>query len=173
MANRIPITEMGDCETEQRQDAAVAKYWNILQAVKDPELPAVSIGELGILRNIMIEGDQLVVVITPTYSGCPAMEVITQDIYSQLKEHGVDKVEVKMQLFPAWTSDWINDAAKKKLLDNGISPASKCGDSEADIICPHCRHSQVSQISQFGSTACKAMFRCDVCLEVFDYFKAF
>ena len=146
----------------------IDKIKQILTQVTDPEIPVLSIQDLGVIRNVESDNDEIVVTITPTYSGCPAMEVIEEDIKSILsKEFKTKTIRVKTQLSPAWTTDWITEKGKKALFDYGIMPPTKKG----EIICPQCKSLQIELISQFGSTACKALYRCKDCLEPFDYFK--
>ena len=146
----------------------IDKIRQILTQVTDPEIPVLSIQDLGVIRNVESDKNEIVVTITPTYSGCPAMEVIEEDIKSILsKEFKTKTIRVKTQLSPAWTTDWITEKGKKALFDYGIMPPTKKG----EIICPQCKSLQIELISQFGSTACKALYRCKDCLEPFDYFK--
>jgi ring-1,2-phenylacetyl-CoA epoxidase subunit PaaD len=143
------------------------KIQKILVQVTDPEIPVLSLEDLGVIRNIEVDDEQIIVTITPTYSGCPAMEVMEQDIIKVLTKEFNKKIKVVTQLSPAWTTDWITEIGKKALFDYGIMPPSKKG----EIVCPQCQSKQVELISQFGSTACKALYRCTGCLEPFDYFK--
>lgn len=152
----------------------------LLDAVCDPEIPALTIAELGILRDVRWDEteDMLEVVITPTYSGCPAMNTIEVNIRAALQEGGFGRVKITTVLSPAWTTDWLTGSGRQKLLDFGIAPpASASLDKKAllgerkAIICPFCHSDNTEMISQFGSTACKALFRCLDCLEPFDYFK--
>ena len=135
--------------------------------VMDPELPFLTIEEMGMLRDVVIEDDHCVVIITPTYSGCPAMGVMSEDIESALNAAGFNEVSIVTQLTPAWTTDWLSDHARRKLKGYGIAPPAET----AGIRCPHCSAENVQRLSQFASTACKAMYRCGSCAEVFDYFK--
>ena len=141
--------------------------YKILEQVSDPEIPVLSLQDLGVIRDIEVDEATITVTITPTYSGCPAMEVMEQDIKKMLSEEFKQEIVVKTKLSPAWTTDWITNNGKKKLLDYGIMPPTKSG----QIICPQCKSKEVELISQFGSTACKALYRCKECLEPFDYFK--
>ena len=146
----------------------IDKIRQILTQVTDPEIPVISIQDLGVIRNIESDNNEIVVTITPTYSGCPAMEVIEEDIKSILSnEFKTKTIRVITQLSPAWTTDWITEKGKKALFDYGIMPPNKKG----EVMCPQCKSLQVELISQFGSTACKALYRCKDCLEPFDYFK--
>jgi ring-1,2-phenylacetyl-CoA epoxidase subunit PaaD len=140
----------------------------IAGAVPDPEIPVLTIDELGILRDVQVESGRVQVNIIPTYSGCPAMNVIAQDIESALRKEGFRQIEVKTLLSPAWTTDFMTEAAKGKLKQFGIAPPAR-GTGQPN--CPLCGSSNVEKISQFGSTACKALWRCKACREPFDYFK--
>jgi len=155
-----------------------------LECVLDPEVPVVTIADLGILRDVRIDEDgHVAVTITPTYSGCPAMDAIRQDIHAALADAGYDDVEVHTVLAPAWTTDWITEAGRGKLREYGIAPPSPRRHSgpvslglgvriSADVACPQCGDSRTREVSRFGSTACKAHYVCDNCREPFDYFKA-
>ncbi|HVY76692.1 MAG TPA: 1,2-phenylacetyl-CoA epoxidase subunit PaaD [Puia sp.] len=149
---------------------------SILEEVKDPEIPVLSISDLGILRNVELLENEVRVTITPTYSGCPAMDMIRQDIINTLKKKGIGPVTVQQVLSPPWTSDWITAEGKKKLEAYGIAPpalAHTCeaaGRDEPDH-CPLCHSKNIELISRFGSTSCKALYRCKDCREPFDYFK--
>lgn len=150
----------------------------ILSEIPDPEIPVISIIELGILRDVKWDGNLCTVVITPTYSGCPAMKVIEDDIRIKLKEVGIDNVKVELVYTPAWTTDWISDEAKEKLRAYGIAPPEHSSVDKGLLLgkarhlkCPQCNSEDVEMISQFGSTACKALYRCNTCKEPFDYFK--
>lgn len=152
--------------------------WALLQEVKDPEVPVLSVLDLGIVRDVKLDGEKINVTITPTYSGCPAMDVISMDIRLKLIEKGYRNVGIKQQLSPAWTTDWMTDEGKAKLKAFGIAPPAPkqqfCRDEmfkEEAVECPHCRSYHTELISQFSSTACKAMYRCLDCKEAFDYFK--
>jgi len=149
-----------------------------LRKVKDPEIPVVDVLEMGIVRDIYFEDNQLVVTITPTYSGCPAMKEIETDIAKQLLADGFQNVRVATVLTPPWTTDWITPEARQKLLDYGIAPPQESSldkstlfGKERNIVCPQCKSANTEMISQFGSTACKALHKCLDCLEPFDYFK--
>jgi ring-1,2-phenylacetyl-CoA epoxidase subunit PaaD len=148
----------------------------LLSEIPDPEIPVINISELGILRDVVVKENEVEVTITPTYSGCPAMKQIENDIVAKLKENGIENVKIKMVYHPAWTTDWISDEAKEKLRKYGIASPEK---TTSDIgillgkkkVCPHCGSENTEMISQFGSTACKALYRCNDCKEPFDYFK--
>ena len=147
-----------------------------LDEVVDPEIPVLSITDLGILRTVTVKDNDITIEITPTYSGCPAMETIKEDIISVLLKYGMKNVLVKQVLSPAWTTDWMTEPAKKKLIEYGIAApmnSHQCIEDGigAPVECPHCRSKNLEMISRFGSTACKALYRCLDCLEPFDYFK--
>jgi len=151
----------------------------LLQSVTDPEIPVLTVDDLGIIRAVRIAEDGILeVVITPTYSGCPAMGVIEINIRAALQEGGFDKVRVITILSPAWTTDWLSADGRRKLVEYGIAPPAEAsldkkalfGERRA-LVCPHCGSVETEMISQFGSTACKSLFRCLECLEPFDYFK--
>ncbi|MGJ8605078.1 MAG: 1,2-phenylacetyl-CoA epoxidase subunit PaaD [Marivita sp.] len=146
----------------------VHTIWGWLDHVPDPEIPVISIVDLGIVRNVIWDGDALEISVTPTYSGCPATSVIALDIETALRDRGVRNVRIKTQIAPAWTTDWLSDAGRAKLAAYGIAPPSPAGGPDA---CPRCGSQSVTRVSQFGSTPCKAHWRCDDCLEPFDYFK--
>ena len=154
-----------------------AELFSILKSVPDPEIPVLSIIDLGVVRSAHLKGKDVFVEITPTYSGCPAMDVIGDDIKTELKKHGYIP-NVKLILSPAWTTDWMTDEGKQALKDYGIAPPMDAtSDKEAllgnkrVIQCPQCESKNTRLVSQFGSTACKAMFKCEDCEETFDYFK--
>lgn len=167
--------------------AATQRVWDLLEEVPDPEIPVVSIRELGILREVNESGGELEVVITPTYSGCPALEQIRDDVRALLQRHGV-QAKVVTRLAPAWTTDWISGEAKDKLREFGIAPphaadATAAGSNvvqfarrpvrREDVACPHCGSADTTETSHFGSTACKALYKCLTCREPFDYFKPY
>ncbi len=160
-------------------EPASAKIWKLLQEVCDPEVPVLSILDLGIVRDIKIRGDEVEVVITPTYSGCPAMDAISFDIRLKLIEHGYKNVKITSVLSPAWTTDWMSEAGKAKLKAYGIAPPhstqivcdTKLFAEPEAIQCPLCNSYHTKLISRFGSTACKALYQCQACKEPFDYFK--
>ncbi|MDQ1698028.1 MAG: ring,2-phenylacetyl-CoA epoxidase subunit PaaD [Frankiaceae bacterium] len=154
-----------------------AAAWDLLAQVPDPEIPVLSVVDLGIVRAIeeSTDGRSVTVTLTPTYSGCPATEVIARDVRAAL-ETRYDDVEVRTQLSPAWTTDWLSDAAKRKLGGYGIAPPSgrvmlPLLDVGAPAACPHCGATTVEELAAFGSTPCKALWRCTTCREPFDYFK--
>lgn len=152
--------------------------YQILASVPDPEIPIISIEELGVLRDIEIVDDKIRIYITPTYSGCPAMDMITVQIKAALQEVGYSNVEIVMQMAPPWTTDWLTESAKAKLRAYGIEPpqqkTSDLGFIRGDlprVSCPLCGSANTELISLFGSTACKSLYKCVDCLEPFDYFK--
>jgi ring-1,2-phenylacetyl-CoA epoxidase subunit PaaD len=139
-----------------------------LDEVPDPEIPVISVVDLGVVRDIDVTGNAVTVTITPTYSGCPAMSVIAFDIQTALAERGIKTVNIETRIAPPWTTDWLSDKGRARLEDYGIAPPQAAGRPDR---CPQCRSASVSRVSQFGSTPCKAQWRCDDCLEPFDYFK--
>lgn len=151
--------------------------FSLLENVKDPEVPVISLRELGVLRDVAVEEDKVLVTITPTYTGCPAMDMMRADILAELHNAGITNVEVKQTLSPAWTTDWISDAGKAKLKAYGIAPPEKTADIRAlkgelpVVECPQCGSKDTVMLSAFGSTACKALWKCKNCLEPFDQFK--
>jgi ring-1,2-phenylacetyl-CoA epoxidase subunit PaaD len=157
------------------------QVWEWLSEVSDPEIPVISVVDLGIVRDVRLEeADSCVVTITPTYSGCPAMQVIAESIESSLRQHGLKQVQIETRLSPAWTTDWMSDAGREKLKGYGIAPPVQQAidisgitrrGQEPAVPCPHCGSQHTRLVSQFGSTACKALYRCFDCLEPFDHFK--
>lgn len=153
------------------------QIWRWLGEVPDPEIPVISVVDLGIVRAIGWEEHTLVVTVTPTYSGCPATRVINDDIVAHLRQCGIANVRVDRQLSPAWTTAWLSDSGRHKLLAHGIAPpvddGPGCGIVRAapSVTCPRCGACDAERVSQFGSTPCKASYRCSECLEPFDYFK--
>jgi len=156
----------------------IQDIWSWLAEVSDPEIPVLNVVELGIVREVSISNGLVRVVITPTYSGCPAMRTIEHDIVEVLEEYGIKNHEVSTVLSPAWTTDWMTDEAREKLRSEGIAPPQRGSADKGllmgrlrDVKCPRCGSAETSMLSQFGSTACKSLYRCDSCLEPFDYFK--
>jgi ring-1,2-phenylacetyl-CoA epoxidase subunit PaaD len=147
--------------------------YELLSAVCDPEIPVLSLQDLGVLRDISVDNDGIKVSITPTYAGCPAMEVMRADIESTLSQAGYENVVVEQRLSPAWTTDWMSNDGRRKLRAYGIAPpaSTSCGKNAGNIECPQCGSREVKLISEFGSTACKALYQCQDCREPFDYFK--
>lgn len=146
-----------------RREAALAAAG----AVCDPEIPVLTIADLGVLRDVRLEGEAVEVVITPTYSGCPAMNVIAFEVREALLSAGFSEVRVTTVLSPAWTTDWLSAEGARKLAEYGIAPPVRGG----AVVCPQCGSGSVEEISAFGSTACKALWRCLACREPFDVFK--
>jgi len=150
-----------------------------LEEIKDPEVPVLSIIDLGIVRDIQLKDDELNVTITPTYTGCPAMDMIATAIRVELTTLGFKKINIIRSISPAWTTDWMSEEGKRKLKAYGIAPPNPkqqvCNEklfAEAEAVqCPHCNSHHTHRISEFGSTACKALYQCDECKEPFDYFK--
>ena len=141
---------------------------DIIHTVHDPEIPVLTVIDLGVVKKVTVEGKRVSINLTPTYSGCPATRIINLDIETALNDHGIKKVTLKRQLSPAWTTDWLSEKGKAKLENYGIAPPQTAG---GPAQCPRCKSAQVEKISQFGSTPCKAQWRCTDCLEPFDYFK--
>jgi len=160
-----------------RLDAA----WEVLRQIPDPEVPVISLCELGIVRDLRETAGGLEVVLTPTYSGCPATELIQDDVRAALAAFG--EIQITMQRAPAWTTDWISEEGRQKLKDYGIVPPGMVGGPQpirlvhrasiTQLACPRCGSAQTEKLSAFGSTACKALYKCLDCLEPFDYFKAY
>ncbi|WP_144880758.1 1,2-phenylacetyl-CoA epoxidase subunit PaaD [Microbacterium paraoxydans] len=155
-----------------------AEAWRIAAAVPDPEVPVLTIEDLGVLRAVELRGERVIVDITPTYSGCPAMDTIRDDVVLALTAAGFADVEVRLVLSPAWTTDWMSDAGKQKLREYGIAPPSGRAAVPAGPIrlalsvrCPRCGSLDTREVSRFGSTSCKALYECRACLEPFDHFK--
>lgn len=146
----------------------VAQVWDWLHAVPDPEIPVISLTDLGVIRDVFYEDSTLIVTVTPTYSGCPATSIISLDIETALRAHGVGPLELRRQLSPAWTTDWMTAQGREKLANYGIAPPEPAGGPKE---CPRCGDQDLEKLSQFGSTPCKAQWRCRACLEPFDYFK--
>jgi ring-1,2-phenylacetyl-CoA epoxidase subunit PaaD len=159
--------------------ASIEQVWSWLGEVPDPEIPAISVVDLGIVRDVAFDGPELVVTVTPTYSGCPANTAIALAIEAALHAHGLDRVRLRNRLAPAWTTYWISEAGKEKLRAFGIAPpVGKAAGLERmlsrqplTVACPRCGSADTARISEFGSTPCKAQYRCRACLEPFDYFK--
>lgn len=152
--------------------------WKILETVPDPEVPVLSVIDLGIVRKIKADSNAIEIIITPTYTGCPAMDMIAMNIKLALIEQGYKDVTVTSVLSPAWTTDWMSEAGKQKLKQYGIAPPHPKQQVyntalfvEQAVQCPHCNSWHTHRISEFGSTACKALYQCDDCKEPFDYFK--
>ncbi|MGM7670503.1 1,2-phenylacetyl-CoA epoxidase subunit PaaD [Microbacterium sp. A93] len=165
--------------TTKRADA-----WRIAATVTDPEIPVLTIEDLGVLREVVVDGERVIVTLTPTYSGCPALDAMRDDVVLALTAAGFDNVEVRTTLSPAWTTDWMTDAGKQKLRDYGIAPPHARAALGQGLIgqgpirlrlgvkCPCCGSLDTHEASRFGSTSCKSLFECRACLEPFDHFKA-
>lgn len=156
-----------------QKDISIQKIWNILHTVLDPEVPVLSVVDLGIVRDVAVVENIYCITITPTYTGCPATEVIAINIRLALVENGVTNFKIITAIAPAWTTDWITQNGKQKLQEFGIAPPKgKAGEIITEgVECPQCHSTQTIIISEFGSTACKALFKCMACKEPFDYFK--
>jgi ring-1,2-phenylacetyl-CoA epoxidase subunit PaaD len=153
-----------------------AEIWRWLEEVPDPEIPVISVVDLGIVRDVQWADDELVVTVTPTYSGCPATQVIAEDIRAALMARGLDRVRLETKLAPAWTTDWLTEQGREKLGGYGIAPpAHQVIDAsrimKPAIACPRCGSTHTSRLAAFASTPCKALYRCEDCREPFDYFK--
>jgi ring-1,2-phenylacetyl-CoA epoxidase subunit PaaD len=165
--------------------ASTSQVWSWLGEVPDPEIPVISVVDLGIVRDVAFEGDECVVTITPTYSGCPAMQVISEAVSEALHAHGLEKVRLVNRLSPAWTTDWMSESGKAALKGYGIAPpvqqaidisglrssVKRGAFKEPEVTCPNCGSTHTQLTSQFGSTPCKALYKCLDCREPFDYFK--
>jgi ring-1,2-phenylacetyl-CoA epoxidase subunit PaaD len=143
---------------------------SILNDICDPEIPVLSIKDIGILRDVKLVDGIWIITITPTYSGCPAMNMIEANIKLTLAAHGIDNYQIISQLSPAWTTDWMTDTGKAKLEQYGIAPPNPSRE-DRPVQCPQCKSQDVVEVSRFGSTACKSLWKCNACLEPFDYFK--
>jgi ring-1,2-phenylacetyl-CoA epoxidase subunit PaaD len=167
------------------QAVSVDQVWAWLGEVPDPEIPVISVVDLGIVREVGFDGATCVVTITPTYSGCPAMQVIAEDVEQALRARGLAHVRIATRLTPAWTTDWMSEAGKAALTSYGIAPpvqqvidisglskgVKRHAIQQPDVACPHCGSMHTQLTSQFGSTPCKALYKCLDCREPFDYFK--
>ena len=167
---------------EPHQDVAqrIDAIRQAIAGVSDPEIPVLTIADLGILRDVVIEDGEVVVCITPTYTGCPAMHVIREDIVAAVDRAGLGPVTVRMVLSPAWTTDWMTEHGREQLRAYGIAPpvhtttngvAPMTFFKTPPVVCPHCGSASTRELAAFGSTACKSLWRCDDCREPFDYFK--
>ncbi|WP_175317722.1 1,2-phenylacetyl-CoA epoxidase subunit PaaD [Pseudarthrobacter sp. C4D7] len=165
---------------ESRTRTPQQDAWDIAATVVDPEIPVLTIADLGILRDVQVTDNKVTVTITPTYSGCPAMDAIRDDLFTAFKKEGYEDVHVDLVLAPAWTTDWMTEAGKQKLQEYGIAPPS--GNSRAGghsgpirlslaVKCPQCNSLNTKELTRFGSTSCKALYVCQDCKEPFDYFK--
>lgn len=152
------------------------EVFELLSTIPDPEIPVVNIREMGMLRDVLMTENGYEIILTPTYTGCPAMGMIEEDIKAKLKENNVFPVTVRLVYDPAWTTDWMSDEAREKLRKYGIAPPLKLSCSSADFVhntisCPQCGSKDTTMLSRFGSTACKALYKCNTCKEPFEYFK--
>ncbi|ACL40922.1 phenylacetate-CoA oxygenase, PaaJ subunit [Pseudarthrobacter chlorophenolicus A6] len=169
---------ISDFESRTRTPRQTA--WDIAATVCDPEIPVLTIEDLGILRNVDIQNGQVTVTITPTYSGCPAMDAIRDDVITAFAKEGIADVTVDLVLAPAWTTDWMTEAGKAKLQEYGIAPPSGMSNAarhagpirlQLAVKCPQCASLNTKELTRFGSTSCKALYVCQDCKEPFDYFK--
>jgi len=163
----------------------VEQIWDWLREVPDPEIPVISVVDLGIVRDVRWEreaaGERLVVTVTPTYCGCPATSVISSDIKTALQQRGIDALRIETRISPPWTTDWMSEAGRQRLREFGIAPPvhtagaifplKQLSSSRIPIECPHCGSANTARVSEFGSTPCKAQYQCRDCLEPFDYIK--
>lgn len=144
------------------------EIWRLLEEIPDPEIPAINLVELGVIRAVDTSADKLTITITPTYTGCPAKQLFDDLIREKLTENGYENFEIISKLFPAWTTDWLSEETKQKLMDEGISPPTE---QDKIITCPHCQSTDTKMVSRFGSTPCQAFYTCNACEEPFNYFK--
>lgn len=147
------------------QNGNLNKIWDILGTVPDPEIPVISVVELGVIRNVEFIENEYIISVTPTYSGCPAVKTFQDDIKIQLKANNINNFKIKIVYKPAWTTNWMTKKTKKKLKEYGISPPEDIAQ------CPQCNSTNIELISEFGATACKSMYKCSDCLEPFEHFK--
>ena len=147
------------------QNGKIDKIWELLNTVPDPEIPVISVVELGVIRDVIFSENSYIISITPTYSGCPAVKAFQDDIKTCLKENDIENFELKIVYSPTWTTDWMTETTKEKLKKYGIAPPSET------VICPQCDSKKTELISEFGATACKALYKCKDCLEPFEHFK--
>jgi ring-1,2-phenylacetyl-CoA epoxidase subunit PaaD len=152
--------------------------WSIVGQVPDPEIPVLTLADLGIIRSVSIDDDAITIGLAPTYSGCPATEFIEESVIAELQKNGFNNIRTERVLSPAWTTDWISQEGRRKLQQYGIVPPDKAAESKRalfhqglQIACPRCASDNTSKVSEFGSTPCKASYKCDDCLEPFEYFK--
>lgn len=167
------VTDLSEVATATRTEAA----WTVLSGVPDPEIPVLSLRDLGIVREVLDLGHELEVVLTPTYSGCPATEVIAQSVQDAVEAAGLGPVRVTQRLAPAWSTDWISADGLRKLREYGIAPPGQGAGQQPlrfrprSVACPRCNSLDTERLSAFGSTACKALYRCLACREPFEHFK--
>jgi ring-1,2-phenylacetyl-CoA epoxidase subunit PaaD len=152
--------------------------WSIVGQVPDPEIPVLTLADLGVIRSVSIDDDSITIGIAPTYSGCPATEFIEESVIAELEQNGFNNIRTERVLSPAWTTDWISEDGRRKLLQYGIVPPNKAAESKRalfhqglQIACPRCKSENTSKVSEFGSTPCKSSYKCNDCLEPFEYFK--
>lgn len=155
----------------RREESDCPDLWHLLDQVRDPEIPVISIWDLGILKDVRLEDETVIVVITPTYSGCPAMVEIEKEIHNTLARHTDYNIRVVTELSPAWSTEHMTAEGKHALEEYGIAPPKSINDPDRRVGCPRCGSESTHLISQFGSTACKALYQCDDCREPFDHFK--
>ena len=164
---------------EENISVAERSVWEILNGIPDPEVPAISIVELGVVRGVSLSGNKVVVTMTPTYSGCPALKAMEEQIREELLKAGIQEIEINMIYKPAWTTDWLSNETKQKLKDYGIAPPEKLTSDQLyptlkekkPLQCPFCESMDTKLTSQFGSTACKALYFCNHCHQPFEHFK--
>ncbi|MDD2868559.1 1,2-phenylacetyl-CoA epoxidase subunit PaaD [Neomegalonema sp.] len=172
---------------EKTPHPEIPEIWRWLSEVPDPEIPVISLTDLGIIRGVEWREDTLVVTVTPTYSGCPATTIINLDIEKALRDRGIEKLRLERRLSPPWTTDWLTEEGREKLRAYGVAPPIDgtaadgrlagrisrltAGGANFAVACPRCGSTNTGKVSQFGSTPCKASYRCKDCLEPFDYFK--
>ena len=147
------------------QNGKIDKIWELLNTVPDPEIPIISVVELGVIQSVEWDNQKYIISITPTYSGCPAIKTFQDDIKNCLQENGIHNFELQIKYDPPWSTDFMSAETKQKLLEYGISPPSEI------IICPQCNSEKIHLISEFGSTACKSLYKCKDCLDPFEHFK--
>lgn len=152
--------------------------WNLLDGVPDPEIPVISVVELGVVRDVKVDDDAVEIKLTPTYIGCPALHVFEDDIINKLKENGFNEIKITKVYAPAWTTDWLSEDAKRKLRESGIAPPEKKTSDKGTLLgslkkitCPYCNSENTTLTSQFGSTACKSLHFCESCVQPFEHFK--
>jgi len=158
------------------QQVDTQQVFDWISDIPDPEIPVISIKDLGMLRQVEFDNNNYVVTITPTYTACPAMKMIEDEILGKLHQHNIDNVKVKLTYEPAWTTDWLTEEAKLKMKNYGIAPpqhssCSKLFSTAETVVCPRCNSKHSEMISRFGSTACKSLYRCLDCKEPFEHFK--
>ena len=162
----------------ENKENTIKDVWKLLEKVEDPEVPVLDVVNMGVARDVFFEEEKLIVVITPTYSGCPAMDVIGHNVKVALKEAGFEDYEVRTTLSPPWTTDWLTPIARQRLKEYGIAPPEDGTPDKGRLLsedkvipCPNCNSKNTTMVSIFGSTSCKAHYKCKDCLEPFDYFK--